>query len=87
VQRARRRSLDDGIDDDERVEVRPLVQKTRGLVRALEYVRTCLAEPLGDERPDRVVAAERAPEADCCRPQSRSTSSRRKCVAHEMHGS
>jgi len=84
--------LPDGVDDERGVRAVPCVEEPRRLVRALgqlDPVRQPAAEPLGDREPGAVVAAVRVADADdhATAAHRRSTSSVRKCVAHEMHGS
>ena len=87
MERPGRRVAPQRVDHDHRVEPVPEVEQARRLVRAVEHGRARGAQPLCHDRADGVVAAERAPQADRRGPQRRSTSKRRKCVAHEMHGS
>ena len=87
MDRSGERARDDGVHDDEEVEVAPLVEEAGRLVGAVEQRCAGCAKALGDHGADGVVAPVPAPEADGGGSQSRSTSSRRKCVAQEMHGS
>jgi len=87
VKRPRGGSRDDRVDDDQRVEIGPQVEEARRLVRAVEDGGAGFPKARGRKRSDRIVTAERASQADGGGSQSRSTSSRRKCVAQEMHGS
>ncbi len=87
VQRPRWSVTADRVDHDHHVESCPEIEQPRGLIRAFQERSTQRPQPIGDERPHGVVAAERAAEADGGCAQSRSTLKRRKCVAHEMHGS
>ena len=76
------------IDEPERLGVRPGLDQTGRLALALEHldaVRQGLPQAPGDHEPDGVVAAPGIADPDDL--QLRSTSSVRKCVAQEMHGS
>ena len=61
-----------------------------GLALALDEAHAGRQRPVQQARhleSHRVIAAERVPDSDDADRHSRSTSSVRKCVAHEMHGS
>ena len=76
------------IDKPERLGARPGLDQGGRLTLALEHldaVRQDVPQAPSNDEPDGVVAAPRIPDPDDL--QLRSTSSLRKCVAQEMHGS
>ena len=88
VNGARRRARRHSVHDHDQVEPRPGVEQPRRLVVALEHGRTGGPQAVGHERPHRVVTPVAAPEAGGrLQGHVRSTSSLRKWVAQEMHGS
>ena len=78
VDRAWRCARPHGVDHDRRPRVREQLDERAGVSLELDA-----AEPVGGQQPHGIVAAEAIPDAD----YERSTSSVRKCVAQEMHGS
>ena len=88
VDRARRGARRDRVDEPESVGALPGVDQRGRLTLALEQLDAGRQRPLQatcDLQPGGIVAAPAVSDADDF--QRRSTSSFRKCVAHEMHGS
>ena len=80
----------DGVHDERGVGSLPRVDEPAGLLFAFDDVdarRHATAEPRRDRQPGAVVAAVLVADADHHMRHRRSTSSVRKCVAQEMHGS
>ncbi len=88
-----RRARRDGVDEHDALDaVAERLQQLGRLSSQLQDIglRQQIAHALGDHEAYRVVTPERVSEADDAearRRHARSTSSRRKCVAQEMHGS